>query len=54
MSSEYDLKLAVAKFRFALCPKVISELAPLPIYEFMASDEECFVLWTKAFQKVFS
>lgn len=23
MSSEYDLKLAVAKFRFAICPKVI-------------------------------
>lgn len=25
LASEYDLKLAVQKFRFALCPKVVSD-----------------------------
>jgi hypothetical protein len=52
LSSEYDLKLAVQKYRFALCPKVVSELSPLSVFEFMASDEQAYRLWVKALTKV--
>lgn len=51
-TSEYDLKEAVKKYRFALLPKVFSELTPLPSAEFMAGNAEEYRLWTKALQRV--
>jgi hypothetical protein len=51
-TSEYDLKEAVKKYRFALLPKVFSELSPLPSAEFMAGDADEYRLWTKALQRV--
>ena len=52
MSSSYDLKEAVKKYRFMLYPKVQSELHPLPAGEFMASDEQTYRLWVKSLQRV--
>lgn len=51
-TSEYDLVEAVKKYRFLLVPKILSELSPLPIGDFMASDETAYKLWTKSLGRV--
>jgi hypothetical protein len=51
-TSEYDLVEAVKNYRFMLVPKVFSELSPLPIGDFMASDDQAHKLWIKSFSRV--
>ena len=52
MRSPYNLREASEKFKFALLPKVSSELSPLPNIIVMATDEEAFEQWLKTFAKV--
>eukprot|EP01035_Chromulina_nebulosa_P020426 gene20426-26506_t len=52
MSSDYDLKYASKNYRFALIPKVVSELSLHSITELMAQDEEAYNLWTSALRTV--
>ena len=49
---KYDLKYASKHFKFALIPKVSSELVVSEIHEFMAHDEDSFNAWTSAFSTV--
>jgi hypothetical protein len=51
-TSDYDLVDAVKKYRFMLVPRVFSELSPLPIGDFMASDEQAYKLWVKSLSRV--
>lgn len=50
--SPYNLREASEKFKFALIPKVSSELSPLPNIVLMATDEEAFDQWLQIFAKV--
>jgi hypothetical protein len=43
VASEFDLKAAVKRFQFILYPKVLSEVHPLPVGEFMANDEQSYI-----------
>ena len=52
VASEFDLKTAVKRFQFMIYPKVVSEVRPLPIGEFMANDEQSYKHWTRAIQTV--
>jgi hypothetical protein len=49
---KYDLKYASKNFKFALIPKVSSELVVSEVHEFLAQDEESFIAWTSAFNTV--
>jgi len=52
MSSEYDLKYASKNFKFALVPKVSSELVAVDISEFIAHDENSYNQWISAISTV--
>lgn len=49
---KYDLKFASKNYKFALIPKVSSELIVSEVHEFLAQDEESFIAWTSAFNTV--
>jgi hypothetical protein len=48
VASEFDLKTAVKRFQFIIYPKVVSEVHPLPVGEFMANDESSYKQWVEA------
>lgn len=50
-SSEYDLSVAVKKYRFVLLPTTISELSPLDHVELMCGNQKEYERWTKVFAK---
>jgi hypothetical protein len=52
VASEFDLKTAVKRFQFIIHPKVLSEVHPLPVGEFMANDEQSYKQWVAALQGV--
>lgn len=52
IASSYNLKEASRKYKFALLPKVLSELAALETLELMATDQESYQAWTRSFEKV--
>ena len=52
MASSYKLKEASRKYKFALLPKVFSELVALETLELMATDHDAYQAWTKSIGKV--
>jgi hypothetical protein len=52
VASEFDLKTAVKRYQFIIYPKVLSEVHPLPVGEFMANDEQSYKQWVEAIQSV--
>ena len=54
MSSGYDLPHAAKHFKFALIPKVSSELATADIIELLAHDERSYKHWLRALSIVIS
>ena len=52
LSSDYDLKYASKNFKFALVPKVSSELVAVDISEFIAHDETAYNQWITAISAV--
>lgn len=50
-SSDYDLVLAIKKFRLFLVPRILNEVKPLKIAEFMCTDEEAYKKWLAAFRQ---
>jgi hypothetical protein len=52
MSKEVDLAAAARNYKFALVPKVISELTVSTTHEFLAHDEPTYKMWTEAFDTV--
>eukprot|EP00603_Paraphysomonas_imperforata_P008915 CAMPEP_0114418670 /NCGR_PEP_ID=MMETSP0103-20121206/3621_1 /TAXON_ID=37642 ORGANISM="Paraphysomonas imperforata, Strain PA2" /NCGR_SAMPLE_ID=MMETSP0103 /ASSEMBLY_ACC=CAM_ASM_000201 /LENGTH=324 /DNA_ID=CAMNT_0001587045 /DNA_START=326 /DNA_END=1302 /DNA_ORIENTATION=+ len=52
VASEFDLKTAVKKYQFIIYPKVLSEVNPLPVGEFMANDETSYKQWVEVLQTV--
>lgn len=52
VASEFDLKTAVKRFQFIIFPRVLSEVHPLPVGEFMANDEQSYKQWVAALQAV--
>ena len=51
-SSEYDLPYAAKHFRFALMPKISSELQSVDNLELLAHDEPLYNEWVKALKTV--
>lgn len=51
-SSEYDLPYAAKHFRFALMPKISSELQSVDNLELLAHDEQLYTEWVKALKTV--
>ncbi len=49
---KYDLKYAAANYKFALVPKVASELMVSEVNEFLAHDEKSFNAWISALTTV--
>ena len=45
-SSDYDLNLAVKKYRFVLLPRTVSEINPLETVELMCGDQKEYEKWT--------
>lgn len=52
MSSEFDLVFASKNFKFALLPKVSSELVATEITELLAHDEKSYKQWVRALSTV--
>eukprot|EP01035_Chromulina_nebulosa_P021236 gene21236-27515_t len=52
MSSDYDLKYASKNYRFALIPKVASELTLQTVIELVAHDEKAYNQWIAALRTV--
>ena len=52
MSSEYDLAYAAKHFKFALIPKISSELATVEIIEFLAHNEQTHKQWVQNLRRV--
>lgn len=52
MTSEYDLKAAAKKFKFALIPKLQSELTVNDPVEMLAHDEVSYNQWIEALKTV--
>jgi hypothetical protein len=52
LSSEYDLKYAAKHFKFALVPKVSSELVAMDMSELLAHDEKSYSQWILAITTV--
>lgn len=52
MSSEFDLVYASKNFKYALLPKVSSELVATEITELLAHDEKSYKLWVRALSTV--
>eukprot|EP00603_Paraphysomonas_imperforata_P013648 CAMPEP_0114481370 /NCGR_PEP_ID=MMETSP0104-20121206/17649_1 /TAXON_ID=37642 ORGANISM="Paraphysomonas imperforata, Strain PA2" /NCGR_SAMPLE_ID=MMETSP0104 /ASSEMBLY_ACC=CAM_ASM_000202 /LENGTH=388 /DNA_ID=CAMNT_0001656957 /DNA_START=21 /DNA_END=1184 /DNA_ORIENTATION=- len=50
-TSEYDLVQAIKKFRLFLIPRVLNEVKPLKIIEFMCTDEEAYKQWISALKQ---
>jgi hypothetical protein len=50
-ASEYDLQMAVKKFRFVLLPRTVSEINPLEFVELMCRDQKEYEKWTENIQK---
>ena len=50
-TSQFDLVAASKKFRFFLVPRILNEIKPLKIMEFMSTDEEAYKKWLKAFKR---
>lgn len=50
-SSEYDLQVAVKKYRFVLMPCTVSEINPLEFVELMCGNQKEYEEWTKTFQR---
>jgi len=52
MSSGYDLPHAAKHFKFALVPKISSELATADLIELLAHDERSYKHWLRAFTTI--
>ena len=52
MTSGYDLPHAAKHFKFALIPKVSSELATTEVVELLAHDERSYKHWLRALSVV--
>jgi len=50
-TSDYDLVLASKKFRFFLIPRIINEIKPLKMTEFMCTDEASYKKWINALRE---
>lgn len=50
-TSEYNLIEANKKFRFFLIPRIINEIKPLKMIEFMCTNEEAYKKWLNAFRQ---
>jgi hypothetical protein len=52
MFSHVDLANAAKNFKFALVPRISSELATVTLIEFMAQDERSYKHWVRTFSEV--
>lgn len=50
-TSDFDLVAASKKFRFFLIPRILNEIKPLKMIEFMCTDEEAYKKWLNVFRK---
>lgn len=50
-TSNYDLVQASKKYRFFLMPRVLNEIKPIKMTEFMCTDEAAYKKWLHAFRQ---